>query len=102
MRCFGPLKKAYGREIKQFIRKSITYISKTEFFLAFYTAFQVTITESNIKGGFRGARLVPLSPESVILKLDVQLRTSTPIEEEASVSTSWVLKILKTVREVEF
>jgi hypothetical protein len=37
--CFGPLKKAYGREIEQFIRKTITYISKAEFFLAFHAAF---------------------------------------------------------------
>jgi hypothetical protein len=99
--CFGPLKKAYGREIEQFIRKSVAYISKTEFFLAFHAAFQATMTESNIKGGFRGAGLVPLSPESVISKLDVQLRTSTPVEEEASASTSWVSKTPKTVREVE-
>jgi hypothetical protein len=99
--CFGPLKKAYGREIEQFIRKSVTYISKTEFFLAFHAAFQATMTESNIKGGFRGAGLVPLNPESVISKLDVQLRTSTPVEEEASASTSWVSKTPKTVREVE-
>ncbi|KAH7471539.1 hypothetical protein FOMA001_g13494 [Fusarium oxysporum f. sp. matthiolae] len=99
--CFGPLKKAYGREIEQFIRKSVTYISKTEYFLAFYAAFQATMTESNIKGGFRGAGLVPLNPESVISKLDVQLRTSTPVEEEASASTSWVSKTPKTVREVE-
>jgi hypothetical protein len=99
--CFGPLKKAYGREIEQFIRKSVTYISKTEFFLAFHAAFQATMTESNIKGGFRGAGLIPLSPESVISKLDVQLRTSTPVEEEASASTSWVSKTPKTVHEVE-
>ncbi|KAJ0129087.1 Uncharacterized protein HZ326_27814 [Fusarium oxysporum f. sp. albedinis] len=101
VRCFRPLKKAYGREIEQFIRKSVTYISKTEFFLAFHAAFQATMTESNIEGGFRGAGLVPRNPESVFSKLDVQLRTSTPVEEEASASTSWVPKTSKTVREVE-
>jgi hypothetical protein len=36
--CFGPLKKAYGREIEYLIRCSITHISKTEFFSAFYAA----------------------------------------------------------------
>jgi hypothetical protein len=59
------------------------------------------MTERNIKGGFRGAGLVPLNPESVVSKLDVQLRTSTPVEEEASASTSWVSKTPKTVHEVE-
>ncbi|RKK06651.1 hypothetical protein BFJ68_g16465 [Fusarium oxysporum] len=78
--CFGLLKKAYGREIERLIRCSITYVSKTEFFLAFYAAFQATMTEANIKAGFRGAGLVPLNPESVVSKLDVQARTPTPFE----------------------
>jgi hypothetical protein len=69
--CFGPLKTAYRREIERLIRRSITYISKTEFFLAFYAAFQLTMTKLNIKGGFRGAGLAPFNPEVVILKLDV-------------------------------
>jgi hypothetical protein len=69
--CFGPLKQAYGRQIEHLIRCSITYISKTEFFSAFYAAFQATFTESNIKGGFKGAGLAPFNPENVILKLDV-------------------------------
>jgi hypothetical protein len=63
--CFGPLKKAYGREIEQLIRRSIIHISKTEFFPAFYTAFQAAMTEQNIKGGFEGAGLVPFNPEYV-------------------------------------
>ena len=36
------------------------------------------MTENNIKGGFRGAGLVPFNPEAVISKLDVKLRTLTP------------------------
>jgi hypothetical protein len=47
--CFGPLKQAYGRQIEHLIRCSITHISKTEFFSAFYAAFQATFTESNIR-----------------------------------------------------
>jgi hypothetical protein len=39
--CFGPLKKSYGREIEQLIRRPITHISKSEFFLAFYAAFKL-------------------------------------------------------------
>jgi len=97
--CFGPLKKAYGREIEHLIRCSLTHVSKTDFFPAFYAAHQAAITKSNIKGGFRGAGLVPLDPESVISKLDVQLRTPTPIEEEASLPDLWVPKTPKTVLE---
>ena len=55
--------------------------------------------ESNIKGGFRGARLIPLDPKNVLSKLDVQLWTPTPIEEEASLPDPWVSKTPKTVLE---
>jgi hypothetical protein len=81
------LKNAYGQEIEHLIRYSITHVSKTKFFPAFYATFQATITENNIKAAFRGARLIPLDPESVISKLNMQLRTPTPAEEVAQPST---------------
>ncbi|KAM5529851.1 transposase [Fusarium oxysporum f. sp. phaseoli] len=96
---FNLLKNAYGREIEHLIRCSITHVSKTEFFPAFYAAHQATMTERNIKSAFRGAGLVPLDPESVVSKLDVQLRTPTPAEEVANPSTPWVSKTPKTVLE---
>jgi hypothetical protein len=99
--CFSVLKRAYGREIEYLIRCSITHISKTEFFSAFYSAFKATFTESNIRGGFRGAGLAPFNPANVISKLDVQLRTPTPPEEAAEPSTSWVSKTPKTLLEAQ-
>lgn len=97
--CFGLLKKAYGREIEHLIRCSITYVSKTEFFPAFHAAYDATMTEKNIKSAFKGAGLVPLDPETVVSKLDVQLRTPTPVAEVAEPSTPWVSKTPKTVLE---
>ncbi|RKK76286.1 hypothetical protein BFJ68_g18047 [Fusarium oxysporum] len=97
--CFSVLKQAYGREIEHLIRCFITHVSKTEFFPAFHAAYQATMTEENIKAAFKGAGLVPLDPESVVSKLDVQLRTPTPVEEEAGSSTAWVSKTPKTVLE---
>jgi hypothetical protein len=99
--CFGPLKKAYGREIEHLIKCSITHISKTEFFPAFHAAFQAIMTESNIKGGFRGAGLVPLSAEHVISKLDVKLHTPTPPEGTPELPDPWVSKTPKTIKETE-
>jgi hypothetical protein len=99
--CFGPLKKAYGREIEHLIRCSFAHISKTEFFPTFYAAFKATIIESNIRGGFRGAGLAPFGPENVISKSDVQLRTPTPIEEAAEPSAPWVSKTPTTAIETE-
>jgi hypothetical protein len=99
--CFGPLKKAYGREINHLIRRSITHISKTEFLSAFYAAFQATMTEKNIKGPFKGAISVSFNPESVVSKLDMQVRTPRPFEEESSHPSPWISKTQKTVLEAE-
>ena len=76
--CFGPLKRAYGKEVENMMKNGINHITKLEFLPAIRAAFEATFTSSNIKGGFRGAGLVPLDPETVISKLDIQLRTPTP------------------------
>lgn len=75
---FGPLKKAYSREVSNLSRNHVTHISKLEFFSAFHSAYVATATRMNIAGGFRGAGLIPHDPEAVISKLDIKLRTPTP------------------------
>jgi hypothetical protein len=100
--CFGLLKKAYGREIEHLIRCSITHVFKTEFFPAFYAAFQATMTEENIRAAFRGAGLIPINPERIVSKLDIRLQTPTPAEEEVDPSTPWVSKTPKTVLEAQY
>jgi hypothetical protein len=87
--CFGPLKAAYSRQIEGLMKVQITHISKVEFFYAFYAAFQKAIIVSNIQGGFRGAGIVPLDPQSVISKLDVVLRTPSPPATEVNIPLPW-------------
>jgi hypothetical protein len=99
--CFGPLKKAYGREIEHLIKRSVIYISKTEFLSAFHTAHQATITKSNIQGGFRGAGLHPLDADHVISKLDVKIHTPTPPEGSTELPDPWVSKTPKTTKEIK-
>ena len=77
--CFAPLKKAYSRQAEDLIRNRITHITKVEFLPCFIRAFKAAITPSNIQGGFRGAGLVPFDPEVVIMGLDVQVRTPSPL-----------------------
>ncbi|KAJ0126560.1 Uncharacterized protein HZ326_30333 [Fusarium oxysporum f. sp. albedinis] len=88
--CFGLLKQAYGRQIERKMRAGTTHITKEDFFPAFLAAFQESMTEKNIRGGFRGAGLVPLDPESVISRLDVKLRTPTPVEGVDELPAPWV------------
>jgi hypothetical protein len=64
--------------LEKLMKVHITHITKADFFAAFYAAFQASITENNVRGGFRGSGLVPFDPESVISKLDVVLSTPSP------------------------
>jgi hypothetical protein len=84
------LKKAYGRQIEHFVKSHITHITKVEFFLAFKVAHYAAMTESNIKGGFRGAGLIPFDPEAVISRLHVKLRTPTPTSPPSETADPWV------------
>ena len=76
--CFGPLKRAYGREIEGFMKSLVNHITKAEFLIAFQAAFSKVFTFNNVKAGFSGAGLVPLNPERVLTKLDVKLSTPSP------------------------
>ena len=89
---FSPLKIAYGKHIEGLMRAHITHVTKEDFFPAFYAAYQATMTEKSIEGGFRGAGLIPFDPERVISKLDVRFKTPTPSNSRPSTSHSWVSK----------
>ena len=75
--CFGPLKRAYGKQIEDLIRMHINHITKVEFLAAFKDAFYASFNEKNVRGGFREAGLVPFDPQLVISKLNIKLRTPT-------------------------
>ncbi|KZL83452.1 transposase, partial [Colletotrichum incanum] len=88
--CFGPLKTAYGRQIENKMRRGVTHITKEDFFPAFREAFTQALTEKNIRGGFRGAGIVPLNAESVLSKLDVKFHTPTPPGSLPTSPQPWV------------
>jgi hypothetical protein len=96
--CFSPLKRAYSREVESLIRHHINHITKLEFLPAFKTAFDRAFTPANICSAFRGAGLVPLQPDAVLSKLDVQLRTPTPA---ALPEAPWEACTPSNVRELE-
>jgi len=96
--CFSPLKRAYSREIEALIRHHINHITKLEFLPAFKAAFTRSFTPGNICSAFRGAGLVPLQPDVVLSKLDVQLRTPSPT---ALPEAPWEAKTPSNVRELQ-
>ncbi|KAJ6437589.1 Glycerate kinase [Purpureocillium lavendulum] len=97
--CFGPLKKAYGRQVEMKMRAGTTHITKEDFFPAFWAAFQQAMTPENIQGGFRGAGLVPHNSEAVLSKLDVKLKTPTPPGTSHGETNTWVSKTPTTATE---
>jgi hypothetical protein len=96
--CFSPLKRAYSREVEALIRHHINHITKLEFLPAFKAAYDQSFTSANICSAFRGAGLVPLLPDAVLSKLDVQLRTPTP---DALPEALWEARTPSNVRELE-
>jgi hypothetical protein len=96
--CFSPLKRAYSREIETLIRHHINHITKLEFLPAFKVAFQRSFTSANICSAFRGAGLVPLQPDVVLSKLDVQLCTPPP---PALPEALWEAHTPSNIRELE-
>jgi hypothetical protein len=96
--CFSVLKRAYSHEIEDLIRQHINHITKLEFLPAFKAAFERSFTSVNICSAFRGAGLVPLQPDVVLSKLDVQLRTPTPA---ALLEAIWEARTPSNVRELE-
>jgi hypothetical protein len=94
--CFGPLKRAYGKEIEDLMRVHISHITKVEFFAAFKNAFMASFGEANVRGGFRGTGLVPFNPETVISKLDVAPRTPTPTGPPTATTEPWTSRTPQT------
>ena len=76
--CFGPLKQAYGREVEDLMRMHINHVSKVEFLRAFRGAFLTSFKEGNIRAGFRRTGLIPLDPQAILSKLDIQIQTPSP------------------------
>jgi len=65
----------YSNRILALVYNYIIYITKEDFLLVFKAAYNKAFIENNIHIGFRGARLVLLNLDIIILKLNIQLYT---------------------------
>src|SRR5690348_4541547 len=96
--CFLLLKRLYSNKILALARSRIYYINKETFLLAFKAIFKKIFTAKNVCAGFRGARLVLHNLEVVLLKLDVRLRTLTPLKPS---NVAWEPKTPRNAYKVE-
>lgn len=75
VRCLGPMKKAYSRQIEYLMRPRITHVSKVKFLRAFREAFFGSMAEKSIQGGFRTCAA---RPGKGSFQTRVRIRTPTP------------------------
>jgi hypothetical protein len=82
--CFAVLKRAYGRLIESKMRARINHIDKLDFLEAYPSARIEAFKSETIKNSFAGAGLMPYNPDRVLSKLDIRLRTPTPLSSRDS------------------
>ena len=76
--CFAVTKRSYGQYIQTKIRHGVTHIDKLDFLSCYPQARTEAYKPMIIANSFAGAGLIPYSPQRVLDKLDIQLRTPTP------------------------
>ena len=100
--CFAPLKRAYGGLIERKARLGVDHIDKLDFLAAFPQARVEAFKPATIQNAFAAAGLVPYDPDRVISKLDVQLRTPTPLgSRPGSQSSAWSPKTPRNLKQLK-
>jgi hypothetical protein len=82
--CFAVLKRAYSRLVKFRMRCGSNHVDKLDFLEVYPLARTEAFKSETIKNSFGAAGLVPFSPERVISKLNIRLRTPTPPSSRGS------------------
>jgi len=76
---FGPLKKAISTRLDQLLRAGVSRLEKVEWVEAYIEVREGALTVDNIRGGWRGAGIVPLNRVRVTHSLPaVIMRPTTP------------------------
>ncbi|KAI1507790.1 DDE superfamily endonuclease [Pyrenophora tritici-repentis] len=76
--CFGPLKRAYKKEVGALANYDVNHIDKKAFLAAFLAVYKGVFSSNNIRSGFRATGLVPINSEVVISRLEIKPRTPSP------------------------
>jgi hypothetical protein len=76
--CFSILKRAYSQLVDKKMRDRINHIDKLEFLDAYPKARTKAYKAETIRNSFAAAGLIPIDPDRVLAKLNIQLNTPTP------------------------
>jgi hypothetical protein len=77
--CFAVLKRSYGRLVEHKMSLGVNHIDKLDFLALYRQARAQSLSEANIKSGFRGTGLVPYDPSAVLSFLPIVYRTPSPL-----------------------
>jgi hypothetical protein len=71
---FKPLSTAYSNEVSAFMERSqgLTSMSKRDFFLLFYRAWQASFKETTILKAFEATGVSPFEPEVILRRFNQQ------------------------------
>ena len=100
--CFSVLKRSYGRQVEQFMRRGIDFIDKSDFLVSYNQARTETYLPDTIRNGFKATDLVPYDPIRVLSILQIEPKTLTPPgSSHGSHSSSWTPKTPRNLRQFQ-
>jgi hypothetical protein len=68
--CFAVLKRLYGRQIEELMRRGVNYIDKSDFLMAYLIVRKETFSPENARSGFSATGILPYDPDRVLAKLN--------------------------------
>lgn len=86
--CFAPLKRAYGRFVSDLARRGYNHIEKIDFLIDYQRARLEAFQLATIQNSFAASGLVPVNAERVLNKLNISLRTPSPLSSRPSSRSS--------------
>ncbi|CEO59608.1 hypothetical protein PMG11_04280 [Penicillium brasilianum] len=102
VRCFAVLKRAYGRFVSDLARTGYNHIDKLDF-LADYPRARLEAFQPNIiQSSFAATGIVPVNADRVLSKLNISIRTPSPLSSRpSSRSSQFTPKTPKTAIQLE-
>ncbi|CEJ56112.1 hypothetical protein PMG11_02335 [Penicillium brasilianum] len=100
--CFAVLKRAYGRFVSDLARTGYNHIDKLDF-LADYPRARLEAFQPNIiQSSFAATGIVPVNADRVLSKLNISIRTPSPLSSRpSSRSSQFTPKTPKTAIQLE-
>jgi hypothetical protein len=99
--CFAVLKRSYSTLVDQQTRDGKHHIDKLDFLSAYPHARTDAFKMNTILNAFKATGIVPLDAEPVLSKLNVQIRTPTPVSRPSSRSSVYCPQTPSNIKQLD-